>query len=76
MQERAGIYIHIPFCARKCIYCDFTSFAGCTEEQIRDYFDALMNESSWLASDYPADREWERQFRHSIVYGSTARNTG
>lgn len=23
-----GIYIHIPFCKAKCLYCDFNSFAG------------------------------------------------
>ena len=23
-----GIYIHIPFCVKKCGYCDFCSFAG------------------------------------------------
>lgn len=29
----AGIYIHIPFCARKCGYCDFYS---CTRLELRD----------------------------------------
>ena len=22
----AGIYVHIPFCVRKCLYCDFVSY--------------------------------------------------
>ena len=26
MSSKAGIYIHIPFCKKKCIYCDFYSF--------------------------------------------------
>ena len=25
MEPRLGIYIHIPFCASKCGYCDFYS---------------------------------------------------
>ena len=24
----AGLYIHIPYCKKKCRYCDFVSFAG------------------------------------------------
>jgi oxygen-independent coproporphyrinogen-3 oxidase len=28
MMNRKGVYIHIPFCRRKCLYCDFPSRAG------------------------------------------------
>ena len=38
-----AIYIHIPFCARKCAYCDFASFAG-REDAWEDYFAALHAE--------------------------------
>lgn len=38
-----GIYIHIPFCARKCAYCDFLS-APATEETMRLYADSLKRE--------------------------------
>lgn len=31
MEKLLGIYIHIPFCAGKCAYCDFYSKAGCDE---------------------------------------------
>lgn len=24
-----GLYVHIPFCIKKCKYCDFTSYTGC-----------------------------------------------
>ncbi len=38
-----GIYVHIPFCVRKCAYCDFLSFS-CCEESWGPYFKALANE--------------------------------
>jgi putative oxygen-independent coproporphyrinogen III oxidase len=41
MEKRLGIYIHIPFCASKCGYCDFYSRAGC-DELMPDYEDALI----------------------------------
>lgn len=39
-----GLYIHIPFCAKKCSYCDFVSFGG-REEFLPPYFDALKKEA-------------------------------
>ncbi len=42
-----AIYIHIPFCVRKCAYCDFASFAG-RQDMWEDYFDTLLGEiDSW-----------------------------
>ncbi len=38
-----GIYVHIPFCVRKCNYCDFLSFAAGEEIQ-KKYADALIKE--------------------------------
>ena len=37
------LYIHIPFCASKCAYCDFLSFAA-PERVYRDYMDKLLEE--------------------------------
>ena len=41
--ETTGIYIHIPFCIRKCPYCSFTSF---TAEKIpeKEYLNAIVKE--------------------------------
>ncbi|MCI8599929.1 MAG: oxygen-independent coproporphyrinogen III oxidase [Lachnospiraceae bacterium] len=43
MKKDLGIYIHIPFCARKCAYCDFLS-APATEEVKVQYVKALKKE--------------------------------
>ena len=45
MSKRLGIYIHIPFCASKCGYCDFYSLAGC-EHRMADYQSALLSHIS------------------------------
>lgn len=37
------IYIHTPFCVKKCAYCDFLSFPADTNTQIQ-YVHALLNE--------------------------------
>ena len=39
--RRLGLYIHIPFCRRKCDYCDFYSLAN-SEDRMRDYIRALL----------------------------------
>ncbi len=36
----AGIYIHIPFCRKKCAYCDFASVPG-KEREVKSYLKAL-----------------------------------
>ena len=46
------IYIHIPFCVRKCAYCDFLSFPADGDVQMR-YKDALVQEIR--GSQYAAD---------------------
>lgn len=41
--KELGIYIHIPFCKRKCAYCDFISFSG-QQKLIKPYINALIRE--------------------------------
>lgn len=43
MNKDLGLYIHIPFCVKKCAYCDFLS-APADEEMKESYFKALLGE--------------------------------
>ncbi len=50
MEDRhLGVYIHIPFCASKCGYCDFYSLAGC-DKLMGKYQDALVKHIHEAAS--------------------------
>jgi oxygen-independent coproporphyrinogen-3 oxidase len=44
------VYVHIPFCKRKCLYCDFASCAG-REDSMEPYKKALMKEIRLRASE-------------------------
>ncbi len=49
MTKNTGIYVHIPFCVKKCKYCDFLSFdqSSCIKanaENIDAYFNSLLTE--------------------------------
>ena len=39
-----GLYIHIPFCVRKCSYCDFYSLPN-RQPAIADYLQAVLQEA-------------------------------
>ena len=39
-----GIYVHIPFCRRKCAYCDFYSLSCPQEEQMDADLSALQRQ--------------------------------
>jgi oxygen-independent coproporphyrinogen-3 oxidase len=39
---RAGLYIHIPFCIKKCLYCDFYSVTDLSLQSL--FLDALISE--------------------------------
>lgn len=56
-KKPVGIYIHIPFCASKCGYCDFYSRAGC-DHLMPEYHEALLShieESAASINHYEVD---------------------
>jgi oxygen-independent coproporphyrinogen-3 oxidase len=42
--EPFGLYVHIPFCAHRCQYCYYLSYAGKSRGQMADYLAALLRE--------------------------------
>jgi putative oxygen-independent coproporphyrinogen III oxidase len=56
-----SLYIHIPWCIRKCPYCDFNSHEGAVQE--REYVNALMSD---LESELP--NFWGRTI-HTVFFG-------
>ncbi|MCL5962638.1 MAG: radical SAM family heme chaperone HemW [Chloroflexi bacterium] len=47
---KVGVYVHIPFCVRKCLYCDFNSYAG--RDGLREaYVGALCAEMALVAEE-------------------------
>jgi len=51
----SGIYIHVPFCASRCIYCDFysTTLRGKAHEYVDALIEELKNRSDFLPSGEP-----------------------
>ena len=52
--SNSAIYIHIPFCDHKCIYCDFYSII--TTDNIQSFLSALKKEIIYYSSLYNSDR--------------------
>jgi oxygen-independent coproporphyrinogen-3 oxidase len=49
--EKLGLYIHIPFCIKRCNYCDFLSYSGISPEVQNAYIDALLSEIRHYSCD-------------------------
>ena len=53
-----GIYIHVPFCRSKCIYCDFYSLSTQDDRLMDGFLDAIcahIKEAGALAPNYVVD---------------------
>ena len=61
-----SLYIHIPWCVKKCPYCDFNSHEQRGEIPEKAYVDALLDD---LADEMPL--VWGRQFSTVFIGGGT-----
>lgn len=62
----SGLYIHIPFCRKKCAYCDFVSFGGCEQDAFEQYFKALFREIDLISPMLP-----KKEFETVFIGGGT-----
>ncbi len=49
-KDTLGLYLHVPFCVKKCNYCDFCSFAA-DEKTKSNYVDALLRQIASAPAD-------------------------
>ncbi len=59
-KKNLGLYLHIPFCERKCLYCDFLSAAADKETKDR-YVKALINEIT-------SYKEWAQDYLVKTIF--------
>lgn len=62
--DRFGIYVHIPFCKKKCNYCDFISFS-CNGEKYSEYVDSLIKEINSFKGNLIANTDVEK---HEVAF--------
>jgi oxygen-independent coproporphyrinogen III oxidase len=66
-----GLYIHIPFCVRKCSYCDFYSLPS-RQSSLADYVQALLQEArEYTPSLLRRDLKGELAFQTLYLGGGT-----
>lgn len=61
--NKMGLYLHVPFCRKKCRYCDFLSFECNDDSLLTEYSSALIRE---IQLRY---REWPYRVVDSIYIG-------
>ena len=54
MTDGIGLYLHIPFCIRKCAYCDFCSYVG-REGDMAAYVDRMIEDMQTKPCNRPIE---------------------
>lgn len=50
-----AIYVHVPWCVRKCPYCDFNSHVAPTDAPFADYLTALLRDLDFELAERPLE---------------------
>ena len=58
--KESALYVHIPFCDHKCIYCDFYSII--TTDNIRPFLESIKKEIKYYSGLYSEDRIYTSVF--------------
>ncbi len=58
--KKAGLYIHIPFCVQKCLYCDFLSFPG--------HFHFAQQYVDQVCAEIEIKREWGKKLEFDTIF--------
>ena len=82
--RKTGVYIHIPFCLKKCAYCDFVSYENVPCELKEEYVSAVISELPELCIKYDPSHaynrgdnyldeisDWAHRFAHVHIKGTT-----
>src|ERR1051325_3603759 len=67
-EDPLGLYIHIPFCRKRCLFCYFKVYTDKNASEIEVYLDALIKENE-IYSRMPAFQG--RQLRFAYFGGGT-----
>lgn len=60
MKNNSALYIHIPFCDHKCIYCDFYSII--TSDNVDNFLSSLKKEIKYFSDKYSDERVFTSVF--------------
>ncbi len=60
MKNNCALYVHIPFCDHKCIYCDFYSII--TSDNVDNFLSSLKNEIKYFSEKYSEGRSFSSIF--------------
>ncbi len=61
-RKSMGLYVHVPFCVKKCNYCDFSSFEIPETQKHRKYVDGLKLEIRDLGIKYASEHKVDTIF--------------